>query len=199
MWRFVIYRLDQAVIMAVAGLGKRPEPLQISCGLELEVACCYICHLPYQVKPFLYPRVADPKKFLGEEYMLRTVLTGTSDGLHLPQSTKQNCFKPIMQINYLTGWEAKTQHWLLIWWTKRLNNAVKGTETFQLPSLSAILSLLAHTQAGPFQGLQQLSAAFEKIRINVQIWWIPLSGNSWETFLCVTVWAWTVLCLPTSE
>lgn len=58
-----------------------------------------------------------------------------------------------MQINYLKGWEAKTQHWLLIWWTKCLNNAVKGTETFQLPSLSAIPSLLAHTQAGPFQGL----------------------------------------------
>lgn len=39
-----------------------------------------------------------------------------------------------MQINYLKVQEAKTQHWLLIWLTKCLNNVVKGTGTFQLPS-----------------------------------------------------------------
>lgn len=42
---FLLYTdWTRLVVMEVAGFGKRTEALKASCGLELGLACHYICH-----------------------------------------------------------------------------------------------------------------------------------------------------------
>lgn len=91
MWLFVIYRLEPAVVMAVAGFGKRPEPLQTSCGLESELACRYICRL-LSGKAILVTTGGNPKKYLGEKYTLRNSINWDQQWTPLATVNKAKLF-----------------------------------------------------------------------------------------------------------